>query len=316
MMIEICTSHFKEDLAWLKKSPWLVNVVHHEGGEPVTDFESITTIPNVGNEATSYLKFIIDRYDTLPDFTAFLHGHEESHHQYAGRPILDLIRDANTDKYNYIPLNNMWRFIESKNNLVTPFRKFLVRTELLYRLPMFYVTCIGAQFIVSKECIQANPKAFYEKLFSYVESTEDAIALEYMWCIIFGKITETPSIDYFNPPLKNICYFSHLPFPFEHGPIIRFMNCKQQHIRDEFPEIRNITSLEEYVKQYHDGACIIYFSEDGSVENGIIPTFKLKSDCVKEDVTKIVKFIEKMNCSSIEELDLLKTNKNNLFKYN
>ena len=76
--MEICTCHYKEDLAWLDNCEFIVNIVHKEGGTPIPNYTYC--IPNIGCEATAYLKYIIERYDTLPDYTAFLHGHETSYH--------------------------------------------------------------------------------------------------------------------------------------------------------------------------------------------------------------------------------------------
>ena len=57
--MEICTSHYNEDLTWLKESPWPVIVIHKEGGVP---FPTSYTIPNEGYEASSYLFYIIIYY--------------------------------------------------------------------------------------------------------------------------------------------------------------------------------------------------------------------------------------------------------------
>ena len=36
--MEICTSHYKEDLEWLKRSEYQVTVIHHIGGDNVVGF--------------------------------------------------------------------------------------------------------------------------------------------------------------------------------------------------------------------------------------------------------------------------------------
>lgn len=36
---------------------------------------------NKGDEVASYLRFIVDYWDTLPEYTAFVHGHDVSWHQ-------------------------------------------------------------------------------------------------------------------------------------------------------------------------------------------------------------------------------------------
>ena len=64
--MEICTCHYNEDLKWLDESEFLVNIVHKDGGTPI---DYMYCIPNVGYEATAYMKYIIERYDTLPFYT-------------------------------------------------------------------------------------------------------------------------------------------------------------------------------------------------------------------------------------------------------
>ena len=104
-MVTIVTSHWKEDLTWLKKSEFPVVLIDKEGADP-TCFEPSYVIPNKGLEASVYLKFIIERYNDLPDHVAFIHGHETAHHQKHSRPLLELIRNANTKKYDFISLNH------------------------------------------------------------------------------------------------------------------------------------------------------------------------------------------------------------------
>jgi len=45
--MEICVSHYTEDLEWLKASEWPVLVIDHEGAEPHS-FDTFETVPNVG----------------------------------------------------------------------------------------------------------------------------------------------------------------------------------------------------------------------------------------------------------------------------
>ena len=55
---------------------------------------------NKGNEASVYLKYIIDNYDNLPDFTFFIHDEEYAWH-HTGSII---------DKYTESIMSNSWTF--------------------------------------------------------------------------------------------------------------------------------------------------------------------------------------------------------------
>jgi len=202
-MLEICTCHYNEDLTWLENCGYPVNIIHKEGGTPIDN--PTFTIPNIGAEASAYLKFIIERYDTLPDHTVFLHGHETSYHQCGDRPMLDMIKTANIEKYNFIHLNNSWRCC----SLFTQLQMFI---EKLKSLQIFlsrdkFITCCGAQFIVSRSCIQQHTKEYYENLFKNIITQNEAVMMEHMWHFIFtGKDSVFPHDDDFNPPIKEILY--------------------------------------------------------------------------------------------------------------
>jgi len=202
MSIEICTSHFNEDLGWLEKSPWPVTVVHHEGGTPV---ECAYTIPNVGFETTSYLKYIIERYDSLPDHVAFIHGHETAPHQLGDRPMLDMIRDANIQKYDYVPLNNCWRCVipelQMKNEIE------FANKHGFPKPADYFITCCGAQFIVSKKTLLTHTKEQYQHMYSVTIEKYDAIYFEFTWHSIFGcGPSIVPYVDHFTPKLSEILY--------------------------------------------------------------------------------------------------------------
>ena len=199
MSIEICTSHFKEDLEWLKKSPWPVSIVHHEGGTPV-DYTYL--IPNVGYEITSYFKYIIERYDSLPDHVAFIHGHRTSYHQLGDRPLLDMIKTANIEKYDYIPLNNCWRCIWTED---IPYN-FGIENGFP-NLPESFITCCGGQFIVSKKAILKNTREQYEHWYSITTDNIAGVYFEMNWHRIFGLGDSiVPYVDHFIPKLKEILY--------------------------------------------------------------------------------------------------------------
>ena len=78
----IVSAHYNEDLEWLKKAPVPVVVCGKEGEKDaaIPSNRKCKTI-NEGNEASSYIKFIIEYYDNLPQYVLFIHGHETSPHQ-------------------------------------------------------------------------------------------------------------------------------------------------------------------------------------------------------------------------------------------
>jgi hypothetical protein len=265
MSLEICSSHFNEDLEWLKKSPWPVSIVHHEGGAPV-DYTYL--IPNVGLEASAYFKYILERYDSLPDHVAFIHGHETSWHHQGDRPLLDMIKTANFEKYDYIPLNNCWRCVNSSKQMVDQLEclennKFTVE-------PIF-ITCCGGQFIVSKKAILANTKKQYEDWCASLKHANDAICFELIWHTIFGCGSSiVPLVDHFVPRLSEVLYAPSSDIPML---LCKFKPCLLGgHIREGFI---NVTNKAEY--EYYSIRGGTFFADEHSRIDFKIDTNKLNA---------------------------------------
>ena len=255
--MEICTCHYKEDLTWLLEgSPWPVSIVHKEGGDPVTLSKgTLWTIPNVGVEATAFLWYIIQRYETLPKWTAFVHGHETSYHQRGDRPLLDMIRDAQIHKYGYVPLNNWWYCIQLHGAL----RGYLeIYKDLDLVPPEHFIVCGSAQFIVARSRILARPKSYYEKLYERVTSREIGNALEYTWHYIFGEPwVHVPRDDHFAPPLGQVLYSGCGSIP------MRFDDFKLGYVgRNPRPEFNESINEDHFVSLAEQCIMIMCFTDD------------------------------------------------------
>ena len=103
----IVTTHYNEDLEWLKKSKYPVVLCDKPGAKSSSFIpdKKCTIDVNKGQEASSYLKYIIENYDNLPERIAFIHGHEESYHQKYPKHILEAIDDARTD-LDFVSISN------------------------------------------------------------------------------------------------------------------------------------------------------------------------------------------------------------------
>jgi len=214
MSLTIVTSHWKEDLNWLKSSKFPVVLIDKEGADP-SPFVPQHVIPNVGNESTAYLKYIIENYDNLPEAMAFIHGHETAPHQNHDRPLLEVIEGTNWKKYGFVPLGNAhWAegFLDEyrrgglKIRLYTFFEKLCMPIKKgEYPKEGFpWIYDIGAQFVVSRERILANPKKLYEGWFYIFNNNLDftvemGFIMEKCWHVIFGEeAAHMPQKDWFS----------------------------------------------------------------------------------------------------------------------
>ena len=234
----IVSSHYNENLNWLKNSKYPVIICDKPTASPI-DFDADCNCSidvNLGREASSYLMFIIKNYHNLPNFIAFIHGHESSYHQKHPYGILKAIETARIDKYEYISLNVMIQAITFNNNLKfnrnTPNRIDYVcdiahklmkevwtniyEPELKYPFPEILRYHRSAQFIVSKNRILKYPINFYQKLYNFVTNPKSFVphgnytdyhsscTLEFSWHMIFGLTPDFCETDP-NDPIYNNC---------------------------------------------------------------------------------------------------------------
>lgn len=185
----IVSSHWNEDLTWLKDSKYKVVVIDHMGSLPPA-IRPTTVIPNRGREASSYIRYIIDNYNNLPNYMAFIHGHEFAHHQKLG-PILDLIDTTPLHSDTFVTLNSepgpckIWPKL-CKDHWPHVFEKWFGSCPSV-------PPCLdaGAQFVVSKELIRKHPKAMYKDAYTHLMKHRDTYhagcLYEYTWHFLFGK---------------------------------------------------------------------------------------------------------------------------------
>lgn len=223
--IVIVSSHYKEDLEWLHASPYPVVICDKTGSEPSSfkpDPKCFLEV-NKGREASSYLKYIVEYYDSLPPYIAFIHGHEEAWHQLHPDGIFGAIERTKLCDYEYINLNN---YIDVKIGKGDPpklpchenshqFGVMIVQFEeikrcwstvfepiLGYPIPNYIRFPMGAQFIVSRRAIRRHPKSAYETLLNYVNdpTCEDDFSRGFVIeCIWHSLFTGAP-MDICNDP--------------------------------------------------------------------------------------------------------------------
>ena len=231
--VVIVTSHFNEDLRWLKRSRYPVVVCDKPGARPMPfpADPSCTLGVNRGQEASAYLQYIVANYDRLPGHVAFIHGHEKAWHQKLPMSMLEAIDRARIDKYDFISLNGVQHSKIFSGSAVTNFprraqdvevdhhaHRLLKRLWDLHLRPIFerpfpehlrFPCC--AQFIVSSRAIRRHPKEVYKRLLDMVldpgngDSRTVAIAMEWVWHMLFTA--SGPDMCEGEPPRK--CTDSH-----------------------------------------------------------------------------------------------------------
>lgn len=187
--IVLVTSHFREDLTWLKKSKYPVVLIDHEGAAP-SPFKPHAIIPNKGQEGAVYMKYIIDNYYDLPDYIVFLHGHEHAWHQYKDRHILDMIHTVKLSGGDYISLNEF--FTDTGDLLPNITKHWHIIEPWVGKQPAGHGQSRGsAQFIISRDRILRHPREAYVHWFQTISTSDDdfniGVMFERTWHYIFGE---------------------------------------------------------------------------------------------------------------------------------
>lgn len=163
---------------------------------------------------TFAFSYIIDRYETLPEVSIFIHSLRYQWHNedpmYDGVPVLKRLRLDHVKDRGYVALRCTWTMgcpselhptrpthgddDRSRNEAAwgAVFQHFFPDQPI----PDTVGAHCSSQFAVSRGRIHAQPKAHYEKIRNWILETDlhDQISgrvIEYMWHIIFGM----PAVD-------------------------------------------------------------------------------------------------------------------------
>jgi hypothetical protein len=153
------------------------------------------TIPNKGNEASSYLQYIIENYNNLANYTFFIHGHRNSwhHKENIDEKINNII--INHDYYNLNDQNitTTYELSQREHNeykiiiQLVPILENILNKKIDFE-KIKYRCC--AQFYVSKKNILLNDINVYKKLYEFIMNTNissyfTSRLFEYTWHFIF-----------------------------------------------------------------------------------------------------------------------------------
>jgi len=173
-----------------------INIMIYDKENPT----NLLNIPvNKGNEASVYLKYIIDYYDELSDFTFFMHDDEYAWHHTGS--IIDKYNEAVMSNKMYYNINDKCYWDQRNlihNNtyqeLLKWYSKYIEDYIPISKVPnntdFIYGYRGSAQFLVHKDLIRNLPKEFYIKLYNWIITTElssfwSGRYLEWTWHIFW-----------------------------------------------------------------------------------------------------------------------------------
>ena len=190
--VVIVIAKFKEDMRWINDLAYTYTI-----------YDKSKNIPNVGREAETYLRYIIEQYDNLPDYVVFLQGNPFDHLKERSTNFINESIKSIISADIAVPLNNL---STEEHNRYTRTRESF--TSLFDSPPSEQVlVSYGAQFIVPKSCITHRTKEFYELIRNVmvdVNNTQELMTnclvcpwtLERMWLYIFDKTIKSNDVKY------------------------------------------------------------------------------------------------------------------------
>ena len=222
-MYHIICAKYERPVDFLEKIPITYTVI--EKGD------IFPQVPNKGNEASSYLFFIIHHYEHLPENMIFIQDEDESWHHTGkiSENIYSWIDDYEKRGFKYYEFNDMDidkdHINKEKNELFNQYQSF--------HYEIFYNDCLKdtigplkdvkpevgkccAQFIVSKQVVLNKPKMFYFRMYTWImknttesnnpndpfSSYNTGRYLEWSWRFIFNNmiLSNNYSDSYINKP--------------------------------------------------------------------------------------------------------------------
>lgn len=196
MTINCVVSRYNKNVDWVYRLKNIQKYYIYDKENPNNEYN----IPvNKGQEASAYLKYIIDHYDNLADFTFFTHDDEYCWHHSGS--IINKYNEAVTEVMRgdlYYNIND--RCIlgsivshEWYNDILSWYNEYIEKYIPINILPEKDWT-VGyrgsAQFLIHKSIITQLPKQFYEDIYNWIITTDMPNAktsrfLEFTWHIFW-----------------------------------------------------------------------------------------------------------------------------------
>jgi len=206
-------TRLREDISWIMEDKDVFdNSVIYNKGEPLGIENEIMT-ENVGKDAGSHLKFIIDNYDNLPDVCVFSQAKINDHYLYGTLGNMKSLKKLKEDAIlhgespfsTFHPDDKAW--VKDWNFQEIEGHTHMLRDPALYKnnkpivfidwfnihvdnkstdVKRFHPCCI---FSVSKQKILSRPKEYYVNLFNEINWHWNGIEIGFVersWYHIFN----------------------------------------------------------------------------------------------------------------------------------
>ena len=170
--MNVVVSRYNKDTSFVNKlKKYNTNIMIYDKETPTNPYN----VPiNRGNEASVYLKYIIDNYEKLTDYTFFIHDEEYSWHHH-GSIEERFIEAVKSNKLffniNHVTFGSYANSIAEKVELMKWLNKYIEPYIPFDKLPNkdWFIGNKGcAQFLVHKSRIKNLPLKFYQDIYDWI----------------------------------------------------------------------------------------------------------------------------------------------------
>lgn len=206
MSFTIVISHYNENRDWIQYLPSKNIHMYSKGGVELIGDYTISYLPNIGRESHTYLHYIIEHYDNLPDVVFFTQGCDD---HIKAEQILKccMILLERSNNFGFITnhleermIDNIYftsdhRFHVWNGDFLYPaecnfkewFTKYICSSfDFSTPLLISFAACFG----VRKELILSRSKDYYKSLIEHLSvhrNTEVGHFFERSWLYIFNS---------------------------------------------------------------------------------------------------------------------------------
>lgn len=195
--LEVVVCRYGEELAWLRNLPAGVRVtVYDKTPPPARAWPAALALPNVGREAHAWLHHLVERYDSLADWTVFAQGHPFDHVPDM-HPVIRQLAGGSPPSDDFVWLGFLWETDDARGRPTfvhwtkNPERRELDLEGFFQRLwgeraPNTIRYVGGGQFALSRRAAHRRPRDFYERARTLATEFPDAAhAFERTWDRVF-----------------------------------------------------------------------------------------------------------------------------------
>lgn len=186
-----CISYFDGDLSWVEQICGSNYVIYAKGALPANAPQDTVELPNIGYNIYSYLTYIIDHYDSLPEVIVFCknnvfdrHVSRELFESVCARKVFTPIEEPRrwdriafpasviSSDGGYLELNNSWYITEYDRRYFHNFDAYYSFVFDAARRPDYLRFAPGANYVVPRDNILLRSRNFYINLREFVAHSQ------------------------------------------------------------------------------------------------------------------------------------------------